>query len=105
MVQHAGKKNMKSSPTTQFKKKKMNKDEVVCYVCSENGHFAKKCKNRKGKKNQPGQKSANVTIGDPSGSRYGNLPSIFFICQSNDWWIDTGANIHVCTNISMFSSY
>jgi hypothetical protein len=29
----------------------------------------------------------------------------FFACQSNDWWIDTGANIHVCTNISKFSSY
>jgi len=47
-----------------------------------------------------------VTIGDPSGSGYGNyLPSVFSIFQSNDWWIDTGANIHVCTDISMFSSY
>ena len=77
----------------------------MCYVCGENGHFAKKCHNRKGKKIQQGQKSANVTIGDPSGSGYGNLPSIFSVCQSNDWWIDTGASIHVCTDISMFSSY
>jgi len=46
-----------------------------------------------------------VTIVDPSGSGYGNLPSIFSLCQSNDWWIDTGANIHVCTDISMFSYY
>ena len=84
----------------------MNMDEVICFICGENGHFAEKCKNCKGKKNQPGQKSANVTIGNPSGgSRYGNLPSIFSTCQSNDWWIDTGANIHVCIDISMFSSY
>jgi hypothetical protein len=83
----------------------MNMDEVVCLVCGETRHFAKKCKNRKGKKNQPGQKSANVTVGDPSGSRYSNLPSVFPICQYNDWWINIESNIHVCTNISMFSSY
>jgi hypothetical protein len=104
MMQYAGKKNYKPNQTTQFKKKK-NMDEVVCFVCGENGYFAKKCKNYKGKKNQPGLKSANVTTSNPSRSGYGNLPYIFFVCQYNDWWIDTGANIHVCTNISMFSSY
>jgi len=84
----------------------MNMDEFMCFVCGENGHFTKKCKNHKGKKNQQGQKSANVTIGDPSGSGYNNyLSSVFFVFQSNDWWIDIGANIHVCTDISMFSSY
>jgi len=58
----------------------------VCYVCSENGHFIKKCRNCKGKKIRQGQESANVTIGDPSrGSRYGNLPTVFFVCQSNEW--------------------
>jgi hypothetical protein len=107
VMQHVGKKNYKLNQTTQFKKKKkmMNIDEVVCFAYGENGHFAKKCKNRKGKKNQPRQKSANVTIGDPSGSRYGNLLYIFFVCQSNDWWIDTWANIHVYIDISMFLSY
>jgi DnaJ-class molecular chaperone len=68
MMQHARKKNYKPNQTTQDKKKMMNMDEVVCFVCDENGHFTKKCNNCKGKKNQPGQKSANVNIGDPSGS-------------------------------------
>jgi hypothetical protein len=68
----------------------------IYLVCGENGHFAKKCKNHKGKKNQQGQKSANMTIDDPSGGfRYGNLPSVFSTCQSNVWWIDTGVNIFV----------
>jgi hypothetical protein len=89
MMQHAGKKNHKPNQTTQLKKKKMDIDEIVCFVCDENGHFTKKCKNRKGKKNQSGQKSANVTIGDPSRSRYDNLSYVFFVCQYNDWWIDT----------------
>jgi hypothetical protein len=106
MRQHAGKKNYKANQTTQIKKKKrMNMDDVVCFVCGENGHFAKKCKNRKGKKNQPEQKCANMTICDPSRFGHGNLQYIFYVCQSNDWWIDTRSNIHVCIDISMFSSY
>jgi hypothetical protein len=40
---------------------------------------------------------------DPSG--YGNLPFVFSAIQSSDWWVDTGANIHVCSDLSLFSSY
>jgi hypothetical protein len=39
-------------------------------------------------------------------SRYGNiLTTILSVCHSPKWWIDTGTNIHVCANISLFSSY
>ena len=38
-------------------------------------------------------------------SGYGNLFTVFSVFQSNDWWIDTGENIHVCADISLFSSY
>jgi hypothetical protein len=27
------------------------------------------------------------------------------VCQSLEWWANTGANIHVCADISLFSSY
>jgi hypothetical protein len=27
------------------------------------------------------------------------------VCQSPEWWAATGANIHVCADISLFSSY
>jgi hypothetical protein len=54
VMQQAGKNKQKANQTTQFKKKKMNMDEVVCFVCGETAHFTKKCKNRKGKKNQRG---------------------------------------------------
>ena len=33
------------------------------------------------------------------------LLTVFSACQSTDWWVDTGANIHVCADKSMFSSY
>jgi hypothetical protein len=39
-------------------------------------------------------------------SRYGNLlPIVLSVCQFAEWWADTGANIHVCADISLFSSY
>jgi hypothetical protein len=39
-------------------------------------------------------------------SRYVNiLPTVLLVCHSPEWWIDTSANIHVCADISLFSSY
>jgi hypothetical protein len=39
-------------------------------------------------------------------SRYGNLlPTVLSVCQSAEWWTDTGDNFHVCADISLFSSY
>src|SRR3954470_510103 len=35
----------------------------------------------------------------------GYVPTILSLCQSPDWLIDTGANVHVCADASMFSSY
>jgi hypothetical protein len=61
-----------------------------------------KCHNRKGKKGY-GQKNANVAIADAGNSRY--VPQILLACQSTDWWLDTGANVHVCFDLNLFSSY
>jgi hypothetical protein len=36
---------------------------------------------------------------------YGNFPTVLSVFQSSNWWVDTGANIHVCADISLFSSY
>jgi hypothetical protein len=51
-----------------------------------------------------------MTIGKNNGdeadpSRYGNLPFVFLAIQSSDWWVDMGANIHVCSDLSLFSSF
>ena len=45
-----------------------------------------------------------VTISN-TGDGYGNLPTVLLVFQSTSWWLDTGANVHVCVDISMFSSY
>ena len=52
------------------------------------------------------KKSANMIVDDGGTSGYGNLlPTILSVCHTPDWWIYTGANIHVCADISLFSSY
>jgi hypothetical protein len=33
------------------------------------------------------------------------LPSVFLVCHSPGYWVDTGVNIHVCADISLFSFY
>jgi hypothetical protein len=39
-------------------------------------------------------------------SRYGNsLPYVLSVCNSPEWWMDSGANIHVCADISLFASF
>jgi hypothetical protein len=38
-------------------------------------------------------------------SGYGNLPYILSVFQSITWWLDSGVNVHVCSDASLFSSY
>jgi hypothetical protein len=39
-------------------------------------------------------------------SGYGNsLPFVLLVCLLPEWWMDSGANIHVCADVSMFTSY
>jgi hypothetical protein len=84
--------------------KKKRKSGGACYTCGNPDHFAAKCPDCKDRKNP---KTANMVVsegGETSG--YGNfLPTVLSVCSSPEWWIDTGANIYVCADISMFSPY
>jgi hypothetical protein len=91
--------------TTIFKKKKPNRDrsDLTCFTCGEPSHFSKdcpECADRRGKR----AKNVNVmTASNTDG--YGNLFIVLLVFQSPSWWIATGANVHVCADISMFTSY
>jgi hypothetical protein len=95
-------KKTKPQPTT-FKKKKF-KEGQGCFVCGSTDHWAKKCPHRKGRK--PEQKTANtVTMAEVETSGYNSLPSVFSVFQSTSWWLDTSANVHMCSDATLFSSY
>ena len=48
-----------------------------------------------------------MIISEPEGtSGYGNsLPIVISVLCSPEWWVDTGANTHVCADASLFSCY
>jgi hypothetical protein len=98
--------NSKPKQITTFKKKK-NKEDEDCFVCGSLDHWSKKCPNRKGRKPQPGQKTSNMVVSSSGGgtSGYGNLPYVLSVFQSTTWWLDSGANVYVCFDASLFSSY
>jgi hypothetical protein len=104
-VQNSG----KPKKITNFKKKSEKDDKVrACYVCGKERHLAKNCRYRKDRDDGKPNKKVNVTLGDSDeagGSRYGNFPVLFLVFQSTDWWVVTGANIHVCSDMSLFTSY
>ena len=68
-------------------------------------HWASACPDRKYKQEK---KSANVVISKTRGgtSGYGNsLPFVLSVYLSLEWWMDSVANIHVCADVSLFTSY
>jgi len=87
--------NNKPKKTTTFKKKK-NKALEKCYACGKLGHFSKKANE---------SKDVNMVTMGNTGDGYGNLPIVLSVFQSMSWCLDTGANVHVCADISMFCSY
>ncbi|KAL0320245.1 UNVERIFIED_CONTAM: Retrovirus-related Pol polyprotein from transposon TNT 1-94 [Sesamum radiatum] len=89
--------------TTKNTKSKANKP---CWNCEQVGHWAKLCPN----KAKTGQTTINMVVGgaSTSGATEGYVsvqPELLTIYESCDWLIDTGANVHVYADKSLFVSY
>jgi hypothetical protein len=89
-----------ANQTTSFKKKKTNK-KGECFVCGGADQWAKDCLQCKDKQ----KKTTNVVTPNTKGGATRYMPLALLVYHLADWWIDTGANIHVCADISLFSSY
>jgi hypothetical protein len=76
-------------------------------MCGFPDHCAKKCPNCKGRKPQPEQKTANMVVSSSGGgsSGYGNLPYVLSVFNLLLGGLIGGANVHVCSDASLFSSY
>jgi hypothetical protein len=86
--------------STPFKKKKEKKNY---FACGNPRHYARECEEAKWK---PNKKIAKIVETDARTTGYGNLlPTVLSVYHSPDWWVDTGVNIHMCADVSLFSSY
>ena len=96
--------NTKPKQTAQFKKKN-NKKGGGCFVCGSDEHWASACPDRKFKQED---KAASMVVSEAEGATSGyknSLPTVLSVYHSSEWWMDTGANINVCANTSLFSPY
>jgi len=93
--------------------KKTGKSQSGCFECGKPGHFARNCRYKKRnekvqKDNTAAQTEAkvNMVIDEAEVARcVSNISERFGECQSTDWWVDTGATVHVCSDRSLFSSF
>lgn len=96
-----GNRNFNNNPSTGF-----------CYVCGLTNHLGPQCfKRMTAPVGTPGQKQGNfsgpkvnMVEDNLDGFRSVN-PSVNLAIRSDDWWFDSGANIHVSFERSSFSTY
>ena len=100
------------------KKSKVNKP---CWSCGQAGHWSKDCPAKKAKKFAVKAQAnivlgttsgpvANMVVGEAVASETDNgyvtyNPELLFTYLSHEWLIDTRANVHICTDITLFVPY
>lgn len=86
-------------PNNQKQSKKFNGQ---CWVCGKTGHAAKDCRDKK-QNNSEAHMIENMDIDESNFSAI--VSECNLIQNSAQWWLDTGATRHICSDKSIFSTY
>ena len=98
-----------------FKKnnsKNLNKDKKnrECFHYGKKGHYIRKCKLLKNKDDEDNVIETNVIkdiVAMVSGIYIDMITKVHMAVIANpfDWWLDSGATVHVCNNKEQFKTY
>ncbi|KAL8149671.1 hypothetical protein AgCh_006619 [Apium graveolens] len=112
-----------TKPKNDKNKAKKPKANKPCWSCGQAGHWSKDCPVKKAKKaGMVAQANTVLGLATTSGpvanmvvsevvssdanDGYVNYnPELLSTYLSNEWLIDTGANVHICVDITLFVSY
>ena len=75
----------------------------TCYICNKERHKANECHSRP-KKNKKDHPQANLTD-HVSPSLSVVVSEVNLTTNNKDWWVDTGATRHFCSEKILFSEY
>ena len=91
--------------------KPKKKTKGNCYVCDKPGHHAKDCYKQKDKEQKPGKGKKKVTQANVAETD-NRMHLMAMVSEVNlvgsnpkEWWVDTGATSHICSNRWMFKTY
>ena len=119
VVEHVHKPNNKKrkhasdGPSQSSKNGDNKRFKGKCYNCNKVGHRAVDCRIKRKDQGSSSKKvaQANVTEWDKLSDGVANLNLSAVILEANlvgntkEWWVDTGATRHICSNKTMFTTY
>ena len=104
-----------ASTSTQQHSSSKAKGNKPYFVCGRTNHWAKDCyykkteaykpkpkKYWKGSKDQVHMLEENEGPSEPIVRYNSSSLSVNFTYENNEWWLDSGANVHVCSDRSFF---
>ncbi|KAK6147914.1 hypothetical protein DH2020_018826 [Rehmannia glutinosa] len=106
LMEHGSSSNSKKRPNDKGKKPAAGKFQGACYNCGKPNHMAKFAVDQKKKKTKP-QSNANVV--EERELTDVDMSAVVFeanlVDNPKEWFVDTGATCHVCSDKDAFSSY
>lgn len=96
-----GKAFKKSATTGNLKK------DRACFNCGKKGHYSRECRSKKKNAGSGKGKGEALMVETENDDFVAMVTELHMasVAVSDDWWLDSGATIHVCNNKSLFKTY